>query len=116
MNSSKIFVIITTVIIVLLIIFLVFMGSLCQYFRNPGLYQDEGYEKPTPKSAFESIFSSHRTLRNDLYYLDLNMKNNGSAQNHLSDASKIRTKREITLKSKPPPIKSKSSTFVEEIK
>ena len=51
-----------------------FASSLIQYFRNPGLYQDEGYEKPSVKSAFESIFSSHRTMRNDLYYLDLNMK------------------------------------------
>lgn len=73
-SDSTLFAIIVTGFIVFCIVFLVFAGSLCQYFRNPELYQDEGYARPTTKSAVESIFSSRRTLRNDLYYLDLNMK------------------------------------------
>ena len=75
MEHSKLFVVVATVLIVLSIIVFVFVGSLIQYFRNPDLYANQSLSEPTPKNAFTSIFSSHRSVRNDLYYLDLNMKN-----------------------------------------
>jgi hypothetical protein len=76
LNASKGFVILSTVIIVIIIILLVFLSSLIQYLRNPSLYTDEADSKLTPRLALTSIFATpQRNLRNDFYYLDLNMKN-----------------------------------------
>lgn len=99
-SDSTLFAIIVTGFIVFCIVFLVFAGSLCQYFRNPELYQDEGFEKPTTKSALESIFSSRRTLRNDLYYLDLNMKETQMASQRNSSCHSGPLKSKDSKKSK----------------
>lgn len=74
LEVSKMFIIISTILIVLIIILFVFLGSLIHYYRYPDLYINESHENPTPKNAFASIFSSHRNVKNNLYYLDLNIK------------------------------------------